>query len=48
MKMKTGIIITVSETGEIIEESTSVIEDGATTYVRTGNHYEKVANFLER
>lgn len=39
--MKTGVIVTVSETGEIIEESTCVIEDGATTYVLNGNRYEK-------
>lgn len=46
--MSLGTIITVNEDGEIIEETTSVIEDGATTYVRNGNHYEKVTNFLER
>lgn len=39
--MSLGTIITVNEDGEIIEETTSVIEDGATTYVRNGNRYEK-------
>ena len=38
--MTIGVSIMADENGNVIVERTVVIEDGATTAVRTGNHYE--------
>ena len=37
--MQLGRIIVADEDGNIIEECVTVIEDGATTWVKSGNRY---------
>ena len=39
--MNMGVIVVADEDGNIVEESTTVIEDGITTWIKNGNHYEK-------
>ena len=39
--MSLGTIVVADEDGNIIEQSTTVIEDGATTWVKKENRYTK-------